>query len=60
MKCETVLGTLDATPKVPLRGEVCLACKVDTHALYAMKTLRKKDVLNRNQVILDGYLLGLR
>uniref|UniRef100_A0A8C0LHT2 non-specific serine/threonine protein kinase n=1 Tax=Canis lupus dingo TaxID=286419 RepID=A0A8C0LHT2_CANLU len=31
-------------------GEVCLACKVDTHALYAMKTLRKKDVLNRNQV----------
>lgn len=31
-------------------GEVCLVCKVDTHALYAMKTLRKKDVLNRNQV----------
>uniref|UniRef100_A0A2K6SE10 non-specific serine/threonine protein kinase n=1 Tax=Saimiri boliviensis boliviensis TaxID=39432 RepID=A0A2K6SE10_SAIBB len=31
-------------------GEVYLACKVDTHALYAMKTLRKKDVLNRNQV----------
>ncbi|XP_054829586.1 serine/threonine-protein kinase LATS2 [Eublepharis macularius] len=31
-------------------GEVCLACKVDTHALYAMKTLRKKDVLSRNQV----------
>ncbi|XP_044524240.1 serine/threonine-protein kinase LATS2 [Gracilinanus agilis] len=31
-------------------GEVCLAFKVDTHALYAMKTLRKKDVLNRNQV----------
>ncbi|EHB09912.1 Serine/threonine-protein kinase LATS2 [Heterocephalus glaber] len=31
-------------------GEVCLACKVDTHALYAMKTLRKKDVLDRNQV----------
>nr|BAC26704.1 unnamed protein product [Mus musculus] len=31
-------------------GEVCLACKLDTHALYAMKTLRKKDVLNRNQV----------
>ncbi|XP_075418952.1 serine/threonine-protein kinase LATS2 [Tenrec ecaudatus] len=31
-------------------GEVCLTCKVDTHALYAMKTLRKKDVLNRNQV----------
>ncbi|XP_030921925.1 serine/threonine-protein kinase LATS2 isoform X2 [Geospiza fortis] len=31
-------------------GEVCLACKVDTHALYAMKTLRKKDGLNRNQV----------
>ncbi|XP_006832026.1 PREDICTED: serine/threonine-protein kinase LATS2 [Chrysochloris asiatica] len=31
-------------------GEVCLTCKVDTHALYAMKTLRKRDVLNRNQV----------
>ncbi|XP_030056159.1 serine/threonine-protein kinase LATS2 [Microcaecilia unicolor] len=31
-------------------GEVCLSCKVDTNALYAMKTLRKKDVLNRNQV----------
>nr|XP_031321574.1 serine/threonine-protein kinase LATS2 isoform X1 [Camelus dromedarius]XP_031321575.1 serine/threonine-protein kinase LATS2 isoform X1 [Camelus dromedarius] len=31
-------------------GEVCLACKVDTHALYAMKTLRKRDVLSRNQV----------
>nr|XP_056714688.1 serine/threonine-protein kinase LATS2 [Euleptes europaea] len=31
-------------------GEVCLACKVDTNALYAMKTLRKKDVLSRNQV----------
>lgn len=31
-------------------GEVCLTRKVDTCALYAMKTLRKKDVLNRNQV----------
>lgn len=31
-------------------GEVCLASKVDTAALYAMKTLRKKDVLLRNQV----------
>ncbi|KAF7709367.1 serine/threonine-protein kinase LATS2 [Silurus meridionalis] len=31
-------------------GEVCLTRKVDTEALYAMKTLRKKDVLNRNQV----------
>ena len=31
-------------------GEVCLTRKVDTSALYAMKTLRKKDVLNRNQV----------
>ncbi|XP_061579307.1 serine/threonine-protein kinase LATS2 [Cololabis saira] len=31
-------------------GEVCLTRKVDTDALYAMKTLRKKDVLNRNQV----------
>uniref|UniRef100_W5NK60 non-specific serine/threonine protein kinase n=1 Tax=Lepisosteus oculatus TaxID=7918 RepID=W5NK60_LEPOC len=31
-------------------GEVCLARKVDTNALYAMKTLRKKDVLLRNQV----------
>ncbi|KAK1805531.1 hypothetical protein P4O66_019830 [Electrophorus voltai] len=31
-------------------GEVCLARKVDTGALYAMKTLRKKDVLLRNQV----------
>nr|XP_061799316.1 serine/threonine-protein kinase LATS2 isoform X2 [Nerophis lumbriciformis] len=31
-------------------GEVCLTRKVDTYALYAMKTLRKKDVLNRNQV----------
>ena len=33
-------------------GEVCLTRKVDTGALYAMKTLRKKDVLNRNQVII--------
>ncbi|XP_053315946.1 serine/threonine-protein kinase LATS1 [Spea bombifrons] len=31
-------------------GEVCLAKKMDTNALYAMKTLRKKDVLLRNQV----------
>ncbi|XP_075967516.1 serine/threonine-protein kinase LATS2 [Anarhichas minor] len=31
-------------------GEVCLTRKVDLGALYAMKTLRKKDVLNRNQV----------
>lgn len=31
-------------------GEVCLAKKIDTNALYAMKTLRKKDVLLRNQV----------
>ncbi|XP_021793429.1 serine/threonine-protein kinase LATS1 isoform X2 [Papio anubis] len=31
-------------------GEVCLARKVDTKALYATKTLRKKDVLLRNQV----------
>ncbi|XP_056150558.1 serine/threonine-protein kinase LATS1 [Lampris incognitus] len=31
-------------------GEVCLARKEDTRALYAMKTLRKKDVLLRNQV----------
>lgn len=31
-------------------GEVCLARKEDTGALYAMKTLRKKDVLLRNQV----------
>lgn len=31
-------------------GEVCLTRKVDTRALYAMKTLRKKDVLKRNQV----------
>ncbi|OCT78026.1 hypothetical protein XELAEV_18029123mg [Xenopus laevis] len=31
-------------------GEVCLARKTDTNALYAMKTLRKKDVLLRNQV----------
>lgn len=31
-------------------GKVCLARKEDTGALYAMKTLRKKDVLLRNQV----------
>uniref|UniRef100_A0A8C4NIN6 non-specific serine/threonine protein kinase n=1 Tax=Eptatretus burgeri TaxID=7764 RepID=A0A8C4NIN6_EPTBU len=31
-------------------GEVCLVRKLDTGALYAMKTLRKKDVLRRNQV----------
>lgn len=40
-------------------GEVCLTRKVDTCALYAMKTLRKKDVLNRNQVsslLLDSYI----
>lgn len=35
-------------------GEVCLTRKVDTSALYAMKTLRKKDVLNRNQVGMLG------
>lgn len=35
-------------------GEVCLTRKVDTGALYAMKTLRKKDVLNRNQVNNDA------
>lgn len=31
-------------------GQVCLARKEDTGSLYAMKTLRKKDVLLRNQV----------
>ncbi|KAG7175084.1 serine/threonine-protein kinase LATS1-like [Homarus americanus] len=31
-------------------GEVALVCKIDTHRLYAMKTLRKADVLKRNQV----------
>ncbi|CAL8317477.1 unnamed protein product [Merluccius merluccius] len=31
-------------------GEVCLARKEDAGTLYAMKTLRKKDVLLRNQV----------
>ncbi|XP_045130442.1 serine/threonine-protein kinase Warts-like [Portunus trituberculatus] len=31
-------------------GEVALVLKVDTHRLYAMKTLRKADVLKRNQV----------
>ncbi|CAG5928387.1 unnamed protein product, partial [Menidia menidia] len=31
-------------------GEVCLSRKEDTGSLYAMKTLRKKDVLLRNQV----------
>ncbi|XP_070568259.1 serine/threonine-protein kinase LATS1-like [Ptychodera flava] len=30
-------------------GEVTLAQKSDTNALYAMKTLRKSDVLRRNQ-----------
>lgn len=37
-------------------GEVCLTRKVDTGALYAMKTLRKKDVLNRNQVSLCIFI----
>lgn len=36
-------------------GEVCLTRKVDTGGLYAMKTLRKKDVLNRNQVTVQQY-----
>lgn len=36
-------------------GEVCLTRKVDTGGLYAMKTLRKKDVLNRNQVTFRQY-----
>ncbi|XP_023241001.1 serine/threonine-protein kinase LATS1-like [Centruroides sculpturatus] len=31
-------------------GEVALVSKVDTNHLYAMKTLRKADVLKRNQV----------
>lgn len=31
-------------------GEVSLVQKIDTNQLYAMKTLRKKDVLKRNQV----------
>lgn len=31
-------------------GEVALVCKMDTNHLYAMKTLRKADVLKRNQV----------
>lgn len=31
-------------------GEVALVRKVDTQQLYAMKTLRKEDVLKRNQV----------
>ncbi|OQR71086.1 hypothetical protein BIW11_11214 [Tropilaelaps mercedesae] len=31
-------------------GEVALVKKVDTQQLYAMKTLRKEDVLKRNQV----------
>ena len=31
-------------------GEVALVRKLDTQHLYAMKTLRKSDVLRRNQV----------
>ncbi|CAL4059555.1 unnamed protein product, partial [Meganyctiphanes norvegica] len=31
-------------------GEVALVYKFDSHRLYAMKTLRKADVLKRNQV----------
>ena len=31
-------------------GEVALVQKIDTNHLYAMKTLRKRDVLKRNQV----------
>jgi len=31
-------------------GEVALVRKIDTNHLYAMKTLRKNDVLKRNQV----------
>ena len=31
-------------------GEVALVRKIDTNHLYAMKTLRKTDVLKRNQV----------
>ena len=31
-------------------GEVALVRKNDCHRLYAMKTLRKSDVLKRNQV----------
>ncbi|KAK4337032.1 hypothetical protein RND71_043380 [Anisodus tanguticus] len=30
-------------------GEVCLVTKTDTNQLYAMKTLRKTDILKRNQ-----------
>lgn len=32
-------------------GEVCFVCKVDIYVLYVMKILRKKDVLNWNQVV---------
>jgi len=31
-------------------GEVALVCKMDTSHLYAMKTLKKANVLKRNQV----------
>ena len=34
-------------------GEVSLVRKVDTNALYAMKTLRKADVIRRNQVLIS-------
>lgn len=39
-------------------GEVALVRKIDTNNhLYAMKTLRKTDVLKRNQVILALILV---
>jgi len=42
-RCVQVIG-------VGAFGEVTLVRKVDTRHLYAMKTLRKADVLKRNQV----------
>jgi len=44
---ETVLLSLYWSWEV---GEVALVRKIDTQLLYAMKTLRKSDVLRRNQV----------
>lgn len=49
-KMEKSMFTKIKTIGVGAFGEVALVRKIDTKHLYAMKTLRKADVLKRNQV----------
>lgn len=49
-KMDRSMFTKITTIGVGAFGEVALVSKIDTNQLYAMKTLRKADVLKRNQV----------